>query len=78
MRQALTGIEPGGGADDPEIDTAWGEPGLTPAERVFGWNALEVLAFETGNSKIPVNAVPPRRALSCNCVMSSARMARIF
>ena len=25
--------------------TDWGEPGLTPAERVFGWSSFEVLAF---------------------------------
>ena len=34
--------------------------GLTPAERVFGWNSLEVLAFRTGNPDHPVNAIPPR------------------
>jgi acetylornithine deacetylase/succinyl-diaminopimelate desuccinylase-like protein len=26
---------------------------------VFGWNALEVLAFRTGNPDQPVNAIPP-------------------
>ncbi len=59
VRAALADIEPGepGG---PEIDRDWGEPGLTPAERVFGWNALEVLAFRTGNPEHPVNAIPPR------------------
>ncbi len=59
VRAALAEIEPGepGG---PEIDRGWGEPGLTPAERVFGWNALEVLAFRTGNPDHPVNAIPPR------------------
>src|SRR5881227_3078860 len=59
VRRALTDIEPGepGG---PSIDADWGEPGLTPAERVFGWNALEVLAFRTGNPDRPVNAIPPR------------------
>ena len=59
VRAALAEIEPGepGG---PAIDRGWGEPGLTPAERVFGWNALEVLAFRTGNPDHPVNAIPPR------------------
>ena len=59
VRRSLADIEPGepGG---PAIDAGWGEPGLTPAERVFGWNALEVLAFRTGNSEHPVNAIPPR------------------
>ena len=59
VRRALADIEPGepGG---PAIDEHWGEPGLTPAERVFGFNALEVLAFETGNPEHPVNAIPGR------------------
>ncbi len=59
VRSALAKVEPGepGG---PAIDPDWGEPGLSPAERVFGWNALEVLAFRTGNPDRPVNAIPPR------------------
>lgn len=59
VRRALAVIEPGepGG---PAIDADWGEPGLTPAERVFGFNTLEVLAFKTGNPEHPVNAIPPR------------------
>jgi len=59
VRRALENIEPGE-PDGPAIDANWGEPGLTPAERVFGWNALEVLAFRTGNPDRPVNAIPPR------------------
>jgi acetylornithine deacetylase/succinyl-diaminopimelate desuccinylase-like protein len=57
VREALRSIEPGepGG---PQVDLHWGEPGLTPAERVFAWNALEVLAFKTGNPERPVNAIP--------------------
>lgn len=58
VRRALAEIEPGepGG---PAIDSDWGEPELTPSERVFGWNAIEVLAFRTGNPERPVNAIPP-------------------
>ena len=59
VRRALASIEPGE-PDGPTIDAEWGEPGLSPAERVFGWNALEVLAFRTGNPERPVNAIPPR------------------
>ncbi len=59
VRRALAEIEPGEPAG-PQIDRAWGEPGLTPAERVFAWNSLEVLAFRTGNPEHPVNAIPPR------------------
>jgi len=48
--------EPG----DPDIDPSWGEPGLTPAEKVYGWCAFEILAMTAGNPDNPVNAVPPR------------------
>ncbi len=58
VRAALAGLEVGGDPDDPAIDADWGEPGLTPAERVFGWNTLEVLALRTGNPDHPVNAIP--------------------
>jgi acetylornithine deacetylase/succinyl-diaminopimelate desuccinylase-like protein len=59
VRRALSTITPGepGG---PAIDPDWGESDLTPAERVFAWNTLEVLAFRTGNPEHPVNAIPPR------------------
>lgn len=59
VRAALAGLVVGGGANDPVVDADWGEPGLTPAERVFGWNTLEVLAMRTGNPDHPVNAIPP-------------------
>jgi acetylornithine deacetylase/succinyl-diaminopimelate desuccinylase-like protein len=59
VRRALADVEPGE-PDGPEIDRDWGEPNLTPAERVFAWNALEVLAYRTGNPDRPVNAIPPK------------------
>src|SRR5678810_557924 len=43
----------------------WGEPNLTPAERVFGWSSFEVLAFVTGNPDRPVNAIPARASATC-------------
>ncbi len=60
VRAALAGLQPGGSPGDPEVDAHWGEPGLTPAERVFGFNTVEVLAYRTGNPDNPVNAIPPR------------------
>ena len=59
VRRALADIEPGE-PEGPPVDPDWGEPELSPAERVYGWNALEVLAFRTGNPDNPVNAIPPR------------------
>ena len=56
------GVEVDGGEDGPAIDRDWGEPELTPAERVFAWNSFEVLAFTTGTPERPVNAIPRQRA----------------
>lgn len=59
VRAALAGLDVGGGPGDPAIDPDWGEPDQTPAERVFAWNTLDVLAYKTGNPEFPVNAIPP-------------------
>jgi acetylornithine deacetylase/succinyl-diaminopimelate desuccinylase-like protein len=58
VRQVLGGVEVDGGPDGPRIDRDWGEPGLTPAERVFGWNSFEILALHAGTPERPVNAIP--------------------
>ena len=65
VRRALQGVEVDGGEDAPAIDHNWGEPELTSAERVFGWNSFEVLAFKTGNPDRPVNAIPPSAIAYC-------------
>jgi len=65
VRTALAGIDVGGEPGDPCIDADWGEPGLTPAERVFAWNTLEVLAFTAGNPDHPVNAIPAAARAHC-------------
>ena len=62
VRAALADLEIDAGPEGPRIDPDWGEPGLTPAERVFGWCSFEVLAFVTGNPERPVNAIPRARA----------------
>jgi acetylornithine deacetylase/succinyl-diaminopimelate desuccinylase-like protein len=59
VRAALAGVEFGGDPGDPVIDRDWGEPDLTPTERVIAWNTLEVLAYRTGNPDHPINAIPP-------------------
>jgi acetylornithine deacetylase/succinyl-diaminopimelate desuccinylase-like protein len=59
VRAALQGLQFGGDPGDPAVDADWGEPGLSPAERVIAWNTLEVLAMKTGNPEHPVNAIPP-------------------
>jgi acetylornithine deacetylase/succinyl-diaminopimelate desuccinylase-like protein len=54
-----------GGESAPDIDPDWGEPGLSPSEKVFGWCSFEVLAFITGNPDNPVNAIPPTAKAIC-------------
>ena len=65
VREALSTIEVGTNPGDPVIDSNWGEPGLTPAERVIAWNSFEVLAFKTGNPDAPVNAIPGHAIAHC-------------
>jgi acetylornithine deacetylase/succinyl-diaminopimelate desuccinylase-like protein len=65
VRAALADLEIDAGPDGPRIEPDWGEPGLTPPERVFGWCSFEVLAFVTGNPERPVNAIPARASATC-------------
>ncbi|MFN3253362.1 M20 family metallopeptidase [Roseibium album] len=58
VRDALASVTVVSGQDDPEINPWWGEPGLSGAEKVFGWNTFEVLSFITGDPEKPQNAVP--------------------
>ena len=50
---------------EPSVDDWWGEPGFSRAEKVFGWNTFEVLAFRTGNPENPVNAIPGHAVAHC-------------
>jgi len=65
VKRALAELELTPGEGDPAIDHWWGEPGLDPAEKVFGWSSFEVLAWTCGNPDNPVNAVPPRATARC-------------
>jgi acetylornithine deacetylase/succinyl-diaminopimelate desuccinylase-like protein len=47
------------------IDPTWGEPGLTPAEKLFGWASFIVLAMVSGRPENPVNAVAPSARATC-------------
>ncbi len=65
VRAVLKDCTLASGEDVPEIDPEWGEPGLSPAEQVYGWCSFDVLAFDAGNPKNPVNAIPPRASAHC-------------
>ena len=59
VRELLADVTVGeGGPDNPQVDDAWGEPGLSRAERLLAWNTLEVLAMTAGTPESPVGAVP--------------------
>lgn len=65
VRAALVDLPIGGDADDPALDVFWGEPGLTAAEKLLGWNTLEVLALGCGSAERPINAIPARALAHC-------------
>jgi acetylornithine deacetylase/succinyl-diaminopimelate desuccinylase-like protein len=65
VRAVLEGCPVGGGGDAASIDPDWGEPGLTPAEKIYGWTSFIVLAMVSGRPDNPVNAVAPNARAHC-------------
>lgn len=57
VRQAIAGLVFEDIPGLPESDPKWGEPGLTKAEKIFGWTSVIVLAQITGHPDAPTNAV---------------------
>lgn len=60
VKRVLAEVEVKTDAGGPEVEPWWGEPGLSMAEKVYGWSSFEILAFLCGNPEGPVNAIPPR------------------
>jgi acetylornithine deacetylase/succinyl-diaminopimelate desuccinylase-like protein len=65
VRAVLNGCPVGGGGEAASIDADWGEPGLTAAEKIYGWNSFIVLAMLSGRPENPVNAVAPNARAHC-------------
>ena len=65
IREILSEIKVAGGPGAPEIDSDWGEDGLSPEERVYGWNSFAVLALELGDPAKPQNAIAPEARAVC-------------
>ncbi len=63
--RALIRDLPASDGSGPAIDPDWGEPGLTPSERVLGWNSFAVLAMTSGNPGAPVNAISGEARATC-------------
>ncbi|GGC55889.1 hypothetical protein GCM10011504_37820 [Siccirubricoccus deserti] len=66
VRGVLDGCPVGGADGAATIDADWGEPGLTPAEKIYGWNSFIVLAMVSGRPEAPVNAVAPDARATCH------------
>lgn len=65
VRAALADVTVDPGADGPALDPWWGEPGLSPPEKLYAANSFNVLAYGTGTPGRPVNAVPPKAVAHC-------------
>jgi acetylornithine deacetylase/succinyl-diaminopimelate desuccinylase-like protein len=65
VKACLADVAVEGGETGPKVDDWWGEPSMSPAERVFASNVFHVLAFTTGTPGHPVNAVPPKAVAHC-------------
>jgi acetylornithine deacetylase/succinyl-diaminopimelate desuccinylase-like protein len=60
VRAALADITVANSPGDPTPDQGWGDTDLTAAERLYGWNTLEVLSLGSADIDHPVNAIPGR------------------
>jgi acetylornithine deacetylase/succinyl-diaminopimelate desuccinylase-like protein len=65
VKAVLDGCPVGGGGEAATIDPHWGEPGLSAAEKIYGWNGFIVLAMVSGRPENPVNAVAPDARATC-------------
>lgn len=63
IKHLLRDLPVGGGGT--ALTPDWGEPGLSPAERVFGWNSFAVLALDHGIPKAPQNAIAGTASATC-------------
>jgi acetylornithine deacetylase/succinyl-diaminopimelate desuccinylase-like protein len=65
MRSLLDGCELESDPEAATIDPHWGEPGLTPAEKIYAWTSFIVLSMLSGRPERPVNAVAPNAVAHC-------------
>ncbi len=62
---ALRDVTVAAGDNAPEIDPLWGDPELTPAEKVYSSNSFAILAMTSGDPDNPVNAISPTAKAHC-------------
>ena len=59
VRAVLDGCTVEGGGEAATIDPGWGEPGLTTAEKIYGWNGFIVLAMTSGRPEVMASTMNP-------------------
>lgn len=65
VARALAGCPTDAKSEVATIDPDWGEPGLSVAEKIYGWNSFIVLAMRSGQPENPVNAVASDALAHC-------------
>ena len=65
IRDVLHGCELVAEGEAATIDKDWGEPGLSPAEKIYAWTSFIVLSMLSGRPENPVNAVAPNAIAHC-------------
>jgi acetylornithine deacetylase/succinyl-diaminopimelate desuccinylase-like protein len=65
VRAALSGLEVDPADPGLAMSDDWGEPGLSLAEKMYGWTSFIILAFITGRPENPVNGVQPDARARC-------------
>ena len=65
IRDVLHGCELVAEGEAATIDPDWGEPGLSPAEKIYAWTSFIVLSMLAGRPENPVNAVAPNAIAHC-------------
>jgi len=65
LKDVLKNVSITAGPGAPGINADWGEPDLTPAEKVYSWNSFSILAMTAGNPSNPVNAIAPHATAHC-------------
>jgi acetylornithine deacetylase/succinyl-diaminopimelate desuccinylase-like protein len=65
VRSTLADCEIAPEEGGPRIDPEWGEPSLSPEEKLYAWSSFCVLAFKAGNPEAPVGAIPGRAWARC-------------
>lgn len=71
VRAALADLEVDPADPTLDIRDDWGEPGLSTAEKMYGWTSFIVLAMITGRPENPVNGVQPDARARCQLRFSA-------